>query len=76
VVGLLDADQVAVRDELASEFNQYRFETIPAVDVRTKPAVKARDLREGLLDERGRVRAKHEKVFREVLERITHTLRD
>jgi hypothetical protein len=74
VVGLLDADQAAVQHDLAIEFPQYRFEVIPALDVRTKPAVKERPAREGLLDEQWRVRPKYESSFRQILDRIKHTL--
>lgn len=60
VAGLLDADKAALLPALRQKFPAYFFDIIPADDVRSKPAVKARDPKPGLLDEDNTaVRAEH-----------------
>lgn len=60
VVGILDSDKAAVRDELAALFQNYHFACIPAPDIRTKKAAQAREKKDGLLDDENRhVRAEH-----------------
>lgn len=59
VVGLLDSDKEEVAKELLESFPDYRFECIPAKDVRTKDPVKARPEIVGLLDKEGNLRAEY-----------------
>lgn len=59
VVGLLDGDKENRREELQEAFPSYRFHTIPAKDIRTKPERRAQPAVEGLLDESGKVRSEY-----------------
>lgn len=59
VVGILDGDMRAEAERLRAAYPAYRFLCIPAGDVRTKPAVAAREQVEGLVDERGVLRPEH-----------------
>lgn len=69
VAGILDNDKVERRDQLTIEYPDYRFYCIPADDIRPKPerTIRAKD---GLTDERGRLRPEHvtetRRVFGEV----------
>jgi hypothetical protein len=56
VGGLLDEGKETIRDELTRRFPNYFFSTIPASDVRTKPAEPPRSERKGLLDGTGKIR--------------------
>jgi predicted ATPase len=56
VAGVLDGNMEEEVVKLRRDFPRYRFVSIPANDVRTKPAVAARDSTQGLLDEEGRIR--------------------
>lgn len=51
VVGILDANRVALLPQLREQFPEYHYLAIPADDVRTKPAVAARPAVSGLLDD-------------------------
>lgn len=51
VAAILDGDQTAEVNRLRAEFPRYFFHTIPAKDIRSKPARKAVDAAAGLLDE-------------------------
>jgi hypothetical protein len=60
VVGLLDGDKVSLSNALSAEFPDYRFLTIPAVDIRTKAPRNAKAAVNGLLDDANQtVRAEH-----------------
>lgn len=61
VFGILDSDKREVSKELSMMFPSYKFVTIPAPDIRTKPARKATESKEGLLGENGELRPKYEK---------------
>lgn len=61
VVGLLDNDKVEQLERLRKEFARYFFDVIPAQDIRTKPAQKAKESVYGLLDEKGKIREEFEK---------------
>ena len=60
VVGILDANKQDVKAQLSSSFPSYRFECIPADDVRSKVATKSREAVQGLLsDDNSYVRQEH-----------------
>jgi len=64
VVGFVDANKHELLPSLRGRFKNYFFEAIPADDIRTKPAVKARDARPGLLDDDNKsVRQQHLEAF-------------
>ncbi|HFR4187376.1 TPA: ATP-dependent endonuclease [Bacillus cereus] len=54
VIGILDNDKPAEKEELENEFTDYKYFVIPAKDVRTKEATKAREQVEGLLDDKNK----------------------
>ena len=56
VGGLLDEGKETTLDELTRRFPSYFFSTIPASDIRTKPAEPPRNERKGLLDGTGKIR--------------------
>lgn len=66
VSGILDANKAEVKARLAKEFPDYRFDVIPADDVRTKLDRRPRLL--GLLDEQGMLRSEHREAVRNILE--------
>lgn len=74
VVGLLDNDRAATAQLLTTQFPKYRFEVIPAKDVRTKDAVSARPPVEGLLDDKGVLRAELAAETKLLLERLRNHL--
>ena len=74
VVGLLDGDKEDRREELERAFPRYRFHTIPAKDIRTKPERRAQPAVEGLLDESGNVRNEYEAPIRELLTQVNDEL--
>ncbi|MDX2273590.1 MAG: AAA family ATPase [Cyanobacteriota bacterium] len=53
VVGILDEDKKELIPELKGKFPDYNFFNIPAKDVRTKPAIAAKDSVIGLIDKSG-----------------------
>lgn len=59
VVGILDNDKTEERDKLEALFPEYRFECIPAADIRTKAAQPHREEKVGLLDGESRIRDEH-----------------
>lgn len=59
VVGVLDKNKEDLIPVLETEFPDYKFFAIPADDVRTKPAVPAKDAVKGLLDEHGAIRTEY-----------------
>lgn len=54
VVVIFDNDQVSYLDPLRETYPNYNFNIIPAKDVRTKPARKATEKVEGLLDDKNK----------------------
>ena len=56
VIGILDKNVCAVRRALKKKFPLYTFMSIPADDIRTKPARDAQNAVIGLLDEKGKIR--------------------
>ncbi len=70
VAGVLDGNMEGEAERLREEFPKYKFAVIPADDVRTKPAVSARDATQGLLDEEGRIREGRRDETRAVLEQV------
>ena len=76
VAGVLDGNMEEEVEKLRREFPKYRFVSIPADDVRTKPAVPARDATQGLLDEEGRIREDLRDRARTVFEEVKGYLQD
>ena len=74
VVGILDRNQSALKDELSAQFPSYRFEVIPAEDVRTKPARPGKGAVEGLLDEKMVLREECRASVTAMFDRITGAL--
>lgn len=74
VVGLLDGDKENRREELQEAFPLYRFHTIPAKDIRTKPERLAQPAVKGLLDESGKVRSEHRTPVQELLTQVNGEL--
>ncbi len=71
VVGLVDANKADLLPALRRQFEDYHFDAIPADDVRTKPAAKAREARAGLLDDRNEiVRPEYRDSFSGVIETV------
>lgn len=70
VVGLVDSDRAALAESLGKEFPDYRFEAIPAKDVRTKDAVAQVAMVKGLLDETGTLRAEYAGDISKILTRL------
>lgn len=62
VVGILDNDKEIDRSKLEADYPDYRFECIPASDIRPKdaqPAKEAKPAKEGLIDKKGKLRDEH-----------------
>ena len=74
VVGILDNNVCSVRRALKKKFPQYSFVSIPADDIRTKPARESQDAVFGLLDEKGIIRPKFEKKMRNLISVINDYL--
>lgn len=66
VAAIFDGDKAKECDQLRNEFSDYKFEIIPADDVRTKPARKEVGEKQGLLD----VGKKLQEQYREQLNGI------
>jgi hypothetical protein len=76
VVGLLDNDKVEQLERLRKEFPRYFFDVIPAKDIRTKPAQKAKEAVYGLLDEKGKIREEFKKETEVLFDRIEAHLKN
>lgn len=69
VVGILDANKAAVSTALEVKFPTYHFATIPADDIRTKPARPATNAIVGLLNDQNKtVRAEFVEATKAVIE--------
>ena len=66
VVGILDGNVADTKTQLEADFPAYKFYSIPADDVRTKPGRGATDPVVGLLDEHGVVRPEHRTQLEEL----------
>ena len=67
VAGLLDADKQLEAEALCGDFPDYYFACIPAIDIRTKPARRATDAVQGLLDEKLLLRGEYHESMRAIL---------
>lgn len=72
VAAILDGGKKDQLPELQASFPSYHFTAIPAVDVRTKPAVPARDAVEGLLGEDGKLRPEFEEETIALFKSVEH----
>jgi predicted ATPase len=71
VAGILDGNKKHLVTDLQNQFPDFLFASIPANDVRTKPATPARDVVAGLLDDGNKhVREELKKEASEVLESV------
>ena len=59
VAGIFDKNQRHLIPSLQSKFGGYFFSSIPADDIRTKPATDGREATYGLIDESGELRSEH-----------------
>lgn len=76
VVGILDANRSALVPQLRQKFPEYHYATIPADDVRTKPAVAARPPVSGLLnDMNDAIRPEHVVATRTIFAEANRYLR-
>ncbi|MCH8147193.1 MAG: AAA family ATPase [Planctomycetes bacterium] len=71
IVGILDGDKTQEAERLTQDFPEYKFCTIPAPDVRTKPARRATDEVRGLIDEEGIVRSEYRTGVQQIFEDLT-----
>jgi len=68
VIGILDGDKEEIRARLSEDYPDFHFACIPAKDIRTKKAVKAREKIEGLLDDKNEtVRPEHANEMRNLM---------
>lgn len=74
VVGILDKNKEGLVQDLQKRFPDYRFESIPANDVRTKPKTKARECVQGILDGNGEVRAEYVEYMKALFARLNQAL--
>ena len=70
VAGIVDDDKKHLIPELQQDFPQYRFFSIPAANVRTKPQRAAQEAKLGLLDEERKIKENCEKPLRELFTSI------
>lgn len=76
VVGVLDNDMTEVRDQLATDFPQYRFVCIPAADVRDKKARKAVDAKAGLVGSDLVLKEEHKEATQQLFESVAAYLKE
>jgi hypothetical protein len=74
VVGILDENKRGLLEQLGTTFPEFNFFSIPANDVRSKPAVPARDAVVGLVDENGIVRSEYEQPLNDLFDTINARL--
>jgi predicted ATP-dependent endonuclease of OLD family len=74
VVGILDQNKELEKDELIKGFPEYNFFCIPADDVRTKEARKAKEQVTGLVDEKGKIRTQYEGEIKALFSQINSKL--
>jgi len=74
VVGILDNDKAELKKELEFKFPQFNFFVIPANDVRSKKAIKARPQVVGLIDEAGSVRDEYKRELDRLFDEISGVL--
>ncbi len=70
VVGILDGDKEKDIPELETKFSSYKFYSIPADDVRTKPARGATSEKLGILDENWKVRGEYRDEVEQLLNNV------
>jgi hypothetical protein len=66
VGAVLDNDRPEDLESLGKAFPEYLFLSLPAGDIRTKPAVKPRPAKKGVLDEAMRVREEYRRALEEI----------
>lgn len=70
VVGILDQDKKSEIPELEAAFPNYRFYSIPADDIRTKPARKETCEKLGILDKEQKVRSEYRDYMKQLLNNV------
>ena len=75
VFGILDANEKDRLGDLRSVCRDYRFDAIPADDIRTKPRQPVRQEVHGLLDGDRKIRAEYLEATSEILDRVGEYLR-
>lgn len=70
VAGILDKNKKGLRRRLKKKFPHYKFDIMPADNVRSKPEIPAKDAVEGLVDREGNIKEKYKgeitDIFREI----------
>jgi len=66
VAGIVDDDKKHLIPELQQDFPQYRFFSIPAANVRTKPQRAAQEAKPGLLDKKRKIKGDYVQPLREL----------
>ncbi|RVI86449.1 ATP-dependent nuclease [Sinorhizobium meliloti] len=74
VAAVLDADKEDSLAKLRDEFPLYHFTCIPAADVRTKPEIKAKEGKIGLLDEKHQIRSEFKERTAQILNELNRYL--
>ena len=72
VAGILDGDKSDEKETLDKAFPEYFFVCIPAKDIRTKPARKAVDEVEGLLDSEKYIKPEYTDSMAQLFDSLTH----
>lgn len=67
VTAILDANQEETQQELSAAYPDYHFEIIPTDDVRTKPAMDAREPVEGITDRSGNLKDEYADQIEEIM---------
>ncbi|MFS6938021.1 ATP-dependent nuclease [Neisseria animaloris] len=75
VAAIFDGNKAEERDQLREEFPDYKFEIIPADDVRTKPAREAVGEKQGLLDTEKRLQEQHREEMNSIFDSLNEYLR-
>jgi hypothetical protein len=70
VTGLLDGDKAAVAQELRQHFPKYRFFTLPAADIRDKPARPESVEKSGLCSTGGELHPQFVEAFDALIDQI------
>lgn len=74
VAAVMDADKEGSLPKLRDEFPRYHFTCIPASDVRTKPKIKAKEGKIGLLDEKHQIRSEFKERTVQILSELNRYL--
>jgi len=74
VAGILDDDKKDLIPHLKEQFPFYYYHSIPAKDVRSKPAFPAKEAVRGLLDESGKIRDEYQETISSLFDEINKAI--